>query len=64
MVADEKARHWTSLHALPLSRSRSAGIEITVSTIGSMILLATAATALWAGAAVTGAPLRLGVMRM
>ncbi|WP_433576228.1 polyketide antibiotic transporter [Nocardia brasiliensis] len=58
-VADEKARRWTALHALPLSRYRSAGIEIAVIAAGSAVLLATAAITLWAGATLAGAPLHL-----
>lgn len=58
-VADEKARRWTALHALPLSRYRAAGIEIAVTTGGLVVLLITAAVAMWVGAVLTGAPLTL-----
>ncbi|NKY28117.1 hypothetical protein [Nocardia gamkensis] len=59
VATDEKARRWTALHALPLPRSHSAGIEIAVTTWGLGILLSTAAVAMWAGAMLTGAPLGL-----
>ncbi|MFI2229776.1 polyketide antibiotic transporter [Nocardia testacea] len=60
VAADEKARRSTMLHSLPLSRYQLAGAEIAVTTTGIAILLATAAGGLWAGAALTGAPLGLG----
>ncbi|WP_051047512.1 polyketide antibiotic transporter [Nocardia asiatica] len=60
LAADEKARRWTALHALPLSRYRLAGTEIAVTTTGLGVLLCTAAVAMWAGAVLTGAPLGLG----
>ncbi|UAK31326.1 polyketide antibiotic transporter [Nocardia asteroides] len=60
VAADEKARRWTALHALPLSRYRSAGTEIAVTAVGLAVLLFTAAVAMWAGAVLTGAPLGLG----
>ncbi|WP_068053978.1 polyketide antibiotic transporter [Nocardia xishanensis] len=59
LTADEKARRWTALHALPLSRYRSAGTEIAVTAAGLAVLLLTAALAMWAGAVLTGAPLSL-----
>lgn len=60
MVADEKARRWTPLYAAPVSRTRLAVVEIAVTTVGVVILHATAALAIWAGAAITGAPLTIG----
>ena len=60
MVADEKARRWTPLYAAPVSRTRLAVGEIAVTTVGVVILHATAALAIWAGAAITGAPLTIG----
>ena len=60
MVADEKARRWTPLFAAPVSRTRLAVVEIAVTTVGVVILHATAALAIWAGAAITGAPLTIG----
>jgi ABC-2 type transport system permease protein len=60
MVADEKARRWTPLFAAPASRTRLAVIEIGVTTLGVVVLHATAALAMWAGAAITGAPLTIG----
>ncbi|MEV4158093.1 polyketide antibiotic transporter [Nocardia salmonicida] len=59
MAADEKARRWTPLHALPLSRYQLAGAEIAVAALGVASLLATAALAMWVGAVSTGAPLGL-----
>ncbi|MEV0338492.1 polyketide antibiotic transporter [Nocardia sp. NPDC050713] len=59
MAADEKARRWTALHALPLPRYRSAGTEIIVTAGGLAVLLLTAAVAMWVGAVLTGAPLSL-----
>ncbi|MBF6302074.1 polyketide antibiotic transporter [Nocardia amamiensis] len=60
IAADEKARRWTALHALPLSRYRSAGTEIAITAAGLGALLLTAAVAMWAGAVLTDAPLGLG----
>jgi ABC-2 type transport system permease protein len=60
MVADEKARCWTSLFAAPISRTRLVTTEIGVTTVGVMVLHATAALAIWAGAAITGAPFEIG----
>ncbi|MER7449393.1 polyketide antibiotic transporter [Nocardia beijingensis] len=60
VAADEKARRWTALHALPLSRYRSGGTEIAVTAAGLAVLLCTAAVAMWAGAVFTRAPLGLG----
>ncbi|MEV0296450.1 polyketide antibiotic transporter [Nocardia sp. NPDC050710] len=59
MAADEKARRWTALHALPLPRVQSAGTEIAVTAGGLAALLLTAAVAMWVGAVLTGAPLSL-----
>jgi ABC-2 type transport system permease protein len=59
MAADEKARRWTSLHALPLSRYQLAGAEVAVTALGVAILLTVAAMAMWIGAVSTGAPLGL-----
>jgi ABC-2 type transport system permease protein len=60
MVADEKARRWTPVFAAPISRIRLAVIEIGVTTLGVVVLHASAALAIWAGAAITGAPLTIG----
>ncbi|WP_431972498.1 polyketide antibiotic transporter [Nocardia sp. bgisy134] len=57
MGADEKARRWTVLHALPVPRCRIAAAEVAVTAAGSFVLLITAAVAMWSGAALTGAPL-------
>lgn len=61
VVADEKARRWTSIFAAPIPRTRLATTEIGVTTVGVVVLHATAALAIWAGATVTGAPLGIGV---
>ncbi|SNY77820.1 ABC-2 type transport system permease protein [Nocardia amikacinitolerans] len=58
-AADETARRWTALHALPLTRARSAGTEIAVTAAGLAVLLLAAAVAMWVGAVLTGAPLSL-----
>jgi ABC-2 type transport system permease protein len=60
MVADEKARRWTPVFAAPVSRIRLAVIEIGVAAVGVVVLHASAALAIWAGAAITGAPLMIG----
>lgn len=60
MASDEKARRWTPLLALPVSRTRLACTELAVTTAGVVLVLTTAAAAMWAGAAITGAPLDLG----
>lgn len=60
MVADEKARCWTSLFAAPISRTRLVTTEIGVTTLGVVVLHETAALAILAGAAITGAPLEIG----
>jgi ABC-2 type transport system permease protein len=60
MVADEKARRWTSLFAAPVSRTRPVGSEMAVTAVGVIVLHASAALAIWAGASITGAPLTIG----
>jgi ABC-2 type transport system permease protein len=60
LVADEKARRSTSLFAAPVSRIRLATTEVGVTTLGVVVLHALAALAIWAGAAITGAPLGIG----
>jgi ABC-2 type transport system permease protein len=60
MVADEKGRRWTPVFAAPVSRIHLAVIEIGMATVGVVVLHATAALAIWAGAAITGAPLTIG----
>ena len=59
-VADEKARRWTSIFATDVSRIRLAGIEIAGATAGMVLLHVIAGLAIWAGAAITGAPLGAG----
>ncbi|WP_067463384.1 polyketide antibiotic transporter [Nocardia amamiensis] len=59
MASDERARRWTAIYALPLSRARLAGTDIAVTAWGVVLLLLTAAVAMWAGAAITRAPLTL-----
>jgi ABC-2 type transport system permease protein len=60
MVADENARRQTALFAAPTSRTRFLFTEIAVTTAGVLLLHVTAALAIWAGAAITGAPLGIG----
>ncbi len=57
LVADERARRWTSVFATDVSRIRLMCNEITVVTVGVVLLHLVAGLAMWAGAAVTGAPL-------
>lgn len=59
-VGDERARRWTVLFASPLSRERLLGTEIAVTAVGLVSLHLVAAAAMWSGAALTGAPLRIG----
>jgi len=59
MAADEKEHRWTALYAAPVSRTRLVGSEIAVTAVGVLVLLATAALAVWIGAVVSGAPLAL-----
>lgn len=60
MVGDERERRWTPLFAAPISRTRLACTEIAVTTAGLISLHATAAAAIWTGAAIIGAPLGIG----
>jgi ABC-2 type transport system permease protein len=60
MVTDEKARRWTPLFAVPVSRPRLVGTEIAVTASGVIVLHVTAALAISAGAAITGARLTIG----
>lgn len=60
MVADERSRRWTSVVASPVSRTRLVATEIAVTTAGMVLLHVVAALAIWAGAAITGAPLGVG----
>ncbi|MGA6205500.1 polyketide antibiotic transporter [Nocardia testacea] len=57
MAADETNGRSTTLHSLAISRTRLAGTETAVTAAGTAALLATAATTMWAGATLTGAPL-------
>ncbi|MBY0285749.1 MAG: polyketide antibiotic transporter [Mycobacteriaceae bacterium] len=59
-VGDERARRWTMLFASPAPRERLLGTEIALAAVGLVALHAAAAAAMWAGAALTGAPLALG----
>jgi ABC-2 type transport system permease protein len=60
MAVDEKARLWTPVFAAPLSRMRLACTEIAVVVGGVVVLHMVAALAIWAGAAITDAPLGFG----
>lgn len=59
LVTDERARRWTPLFATDVSRIRMAGTEITAVTTGVILLHVIAGLAMWAGAAITGAPLAI-----
>ncbi|MCT7659563.1 polyketide antibiotic transporter [Mycobacterium deserti] len=59
LAGDEKARHWTMVFASPVPRVRVLVVETVTAATGIVILHATAAVAMWGGAALTGAPLRL-----
>jgi ABC-2 type transport system permease protein len=60
MVADERARRWTPLFSMPVSRRRLVCTEIAVTTVGVLVLHVTAALAIWIGAVITDAPLGIG----
>ena len=55
MVADERARRWTPVFATDVSRIRLACNELTVITIGVVLLHLVAALTIWAGGSITGA---------
>ena len=59
LVADERARRWTAVFATDVSRIRLVGDEIAVTTAGLALLHVIAGLAIWAGAAITAAPLAL-----
>jgi ABC-2 type transport system permease protein len=59
LVADERARRWTAVFATDISRIRLVGDEIAVTTAGLALLHGVAGLAIWAGAAITAAPLAL-----
>ena len=59
LVTDERARRWTPVFATDVSRIRLAGNEIAVTTAGMVLLHVIAGLAIWAGAAITGAPLAI-----
>ncbi|BBZ17120.1 polyketide antibiotic transporter [Mycolicibacterium gadium] len=59
-VNHETARLWTMSFASPCSRERLLGTEIAVTAVGLALLHLVAAAAVWSGAALTGAPLRIG----
>lgn len=60
LVADERARRWTTVLAAPVPRARVAAQEIGVTAVGVLMLHTVAALAMWLGSAVTGGPLRWG----
>lgn len=60
LVADERARRWTTVLAAPVPRARVAAQEIAVTAVGVLMLHAVAALAMWLGSVVTGGPLRWG----
>jgi ABC-2 type transport system permease protein len=56
-VRDEQARRWTTVLASAVPRAHLLQSEILLAAGGLVVLHATAATAMWIGATVTGAPL-------
>lgn len=58
MVADERAGRWNLLLAQPVSRGRLVSVEIAIAVLGIIVLHCAAATAIWCGARITGAPLQ------
>ena len=60
LVTDERDRRWTPVFATDIPRIHLVGKEITVTTACMLLLHVTAGLAMWAGAAITGAPLTLG----
>ena len=60
LVTDERARRWTPVFATDIPRIHLVGKEIAVTTAGMILLHVTAGLAMWAGAAITGAPLTIG----
>lgn len=56
-VADERTRRWTTVLASPVPRAHLLRAEICVTAGGLVALHAMAAAAMWAGAALVGAPL-------
>jgi ABC-2 type transport system permease protein len=59
LVADERARRWTAVFATDISRIRLVGHEIAATTAGLALLHMIAGLAIWAGAAITAAPLAM-----
>ena len=59
MVADERDGRAAMVLALPVSRPRLLGVEVGVAAATVVTLHGVAAVAMWAGAVLTGAPLRL-----
>jgi ABC-2 type transport system permease protein len=59
-VGDERANRTTMLLATPLSRQRLLAAVAMVAAVGVLTLHVVAALGMWAGAALTGAPLGLG----
>ena len=60
LVTDERDRRWTPVFATDIPRIHLVGKEITVTTACMLLLHVTAGLAMWAGAAITGAPLTIG----
>lgn len=59
MIADEKTGRSTLLFTQPISRVRLVSAEISVTVGGVIALHCSAASAMWCGARITGAPLQL-----
>ncbi len=60
LVTDERDRRWTPVFATDIPRIHLVGKEIAVTTACMLLLHVTAGLAMWAGAAITGAPLTIG----
>ncbi len=58
-ATDEKDRRWTPLFATSIPRIHLVDKEIAVTTAGMLLLHVCAGVAMWAGAAITGAPLTI-----
>jgi ABC-2 type transport system permease protein len=59
-AADESGGRLTTLFSLPVSRRRFVGVETGVAAAGCTVLVGVAGGAVWAGAALVGAPFDLG----
>ena len=60
VIADERARRWTSVLSAPVPRNHLAYNEIAVVATGVLLLHVIAGLAIWTGTAITGAPFTVG----